>query len=72
MRKPARGAGRFQEPLGGRGIRLGRPPRWGAPFGAIIVSSDLGEAVDPDEIHLSYPPVIHQAEVIDTFDLKNR
>jgi len=72
MRKPARGAGRFQEPLGGRGIRLGRPPRWGAPFGAIIVSSDLGEVVDLDEFHLSYPSVIHQAELIDTFDLKNR
>jgi len=33
------------------------------------LSSDLGEVVDPDAFHLSYPPVIHQAEVIDTFDL---
>ena len=32
----------------------------------------MGEAVDLNKIHLSYPSVIHQAELIDTFDLKNR
>ena len=73
IRKPARGGGPVSRAVRRKGCSASANRLGGGHLVAVVqCRATRGKPLNPDEFNLSYPWVIHQAEVIDTFDLLNR